>query len=103
MAIPASVMNDGRTELLAKEVTITNELGLHARSAAQIAGIAREGKGGVWLIKEDMVVDAASVIDILTLACGQGSGITVRVDCPEDLPVLDRIMALVEQKFGEEN
>jgi phosphocarrier protein HPr len=84
-----------------KRVTIVNELGLHARSAAQIAHIAREARSRVWIKKEDEIVDASEVIDILTLACGKGTAITLKIENLTDKKILDRIAALVEMGFRE--
>ncbi|GBC62775.1 HPr family phosphocarrier protein [Desulfonema ishimotonii] len=84
-----------------KEVFITNELGLHARSAAQIAEIAKNAESEVRIIRDGDSVDAKSIIDMLTLACAKGSRITIRIDSQSDLGVLNQIVALVECGFGE--
>ena len=52
--------------------TIRNELGLHARSAAQIAAIARNSATNVWIMKGDQRADASSIMDILTLTSWLG-------------------------------
>ena len=84
-----------------RQVTIVNELGLHARSAARIAQIAREARSRVWIKKGDNVVDASEVIDILTLACGKGTVINLEIEDGVDQKVVDRIADLVEMGFGE--
>ena len=93
-------MNKSDTKLL-KRVTITNDLGLHARSAAQIAKLARNVKSKMWLIKDGEMVDAASIIDILTLACPKGSKIILKIDDQSDLDILNDIAKLIERGFGE--
>jgi len=82
-------------------VTIVNELGLHARSAAQIADIAQNSIANVWIQKEDEKADASSIIDILTLACTKGTQITIIIEDLADLPVLNTIADLVNSGFGE--
>ncbi len=84
-----------------KRLTIVNELGLHARSAARIAQIAREARSRVWIKKGDEIVDASEVIDILTLVCGKGTAITLKIEDLTDKTILDRIVALVEMGFQE--
>ena len=86
-----------------KVVTIINELGLHARSAAQIAKIAGNSNAtaNVWLKKGDKVADAASIIDILTLACEKGTRITILIEDWADIDILNDIADLVESGFGE--
>ena len=84
-----------------RHTTIKNELGLHARSAAQIADIAQNSIANVWIQKEDEKADASSIIDILTLACAKETKITIIIEDPGDLPILDAIADLVDSGFGE--
>ena len=81
--------------------TINNDLGLHARSAAQIADIARNSIAKVWIQKEDEKADASSIIDILTLACGKGTQISIIIEDAGDLDILNAIGDLVDRGFGE--
>jgi phosphotransferase system HPr (HPr) family protein len=84
-----------------KIATIKNELGLHARSAAQIARIAGNSAAGVWLEKDDKTADASSIIDILTLACEKGTKIRIIVEDWADINILNAIVDLVDSGFGE--
>jgi phosphocarrier protein HPr len=93
-------MNRSKLDL-SREVTIVNELGLHARSAAKIAGLANRSKASVWIEKGDEKADASSIVDILTLACEKGTKITIRVENEADFNILDAITELVEGGFGE--
>jgi len=93
-------MNKSDNELF-KTVTIINDLGLHARSASQIAKLAQNVKSKVWIIKDGEKVDAASIIDILTLACPKGTKITLKIDDQSDLDILNDIAKLIESGFGE--
>lgn len=74
---------------------------MHARAAAVIAKIAQQAKAAVWITKEDEKVDASSIIDLLTLACVQGTTVTIMIDDPEDGRILNEIKALIEKGFGE--
>lgn len=93
-------MEDNRKGL-ARKATIVNELGLHARSAAHIAKIAQRATGRIWIMKDAMKVDAASVIDILTLEGFKGSTITIEIENPRDTELLAELVQLVESGFGE--
>ena len=84
-----------------KVATINNELGLHARSAAQIARIAGTSAANVWLKKNDKIADASSIIDILTLACEKGTKVTIIIEDLADINILDAIVDLVDSGFGE--
>ncbi|MFO8084128.1 MAG: HPr family phosphocarrier protein [Desulfobacterales bacterium] len=84
-----------------KEVEVVNELGFHARTAAQIAKLAQKATSKIWIIKDDEKVEASSIIDILTLACGKGCRVTFVIENQSDADILKDIVALVENGFGE--
>jgi len=86
---------------LHKVTTIKNELGLHARSAARIAEIARNSKGNVWVMKDDEKADASSIMDILTLVCEKGTKIRIIIEDSADTDILNAIVDLVDNGFGE--
>lgn len=86
---------------LSRDVVIINELGLHARSAAEIAKLAQNANSKVWLIREKERVDASSIIDILSLGCSKGSKITLKIDEDSDINILNKIIELVKKGFGE--
>ncbi len=89
------------SEEFSKEAVIVNPLGLHARPAAKIAAIAQNAKSDVWMIKNTEQADAKSIIDMLTLACPKGTAVTFRVCSLSDSNILDNIVKLVENGFGE--
>ena len=84
-----------------RTITIVNDLGLHARSAAKLAKLAETANGSVWITKNGHTADAASMLDILTLACPKGSAVTVSIEDEADIKILERIAALIRSGFGE--
>ena len=84
-----------------RHTTIVNELGLHARSAAQIADIAQNSIANVWIQKDDEKADASSILDILTLACPKETKITIIIEDLADIKILTAIVDLVDSGFGE--
>ena len=88
-------------QTLHKIAFIKNELGLHARSAAQIAEIARNSKGNVWLMKDDEKADASSILDILTLVGEKGTKIRIIIEDSADTDILNALVDLVDNGFGE--
>ena len=86
---------------LHRTVFIKNELGLHARSAAQIAQIAMKSKGNVWIMKNEERADASAIMDILTLVCEKGTKIKIIIEDPGDTDILNEIANLVDNGFGE--
>ena len=86
---------------LYKVTTIINELGLHARSGARIAEIARSSRGNVWVMKDTEKADASSVMDILTLICEKGTKIRIIIEDSADADILNAFVDLVDNGFGE--
>ena len=84
-----------------RKVLIQNELGLHARVAASIAKVAQLANSSVWMTKGRDKVDAASVIDLLTIACPKGSTVTLTIDSEADTKILHRIVEMMERGFEE--
>ncbi|CAB1058998.1 hypothetical protein D1BOALGB6SA_3756 [Olavius sp. associated proteobacterium Delta 1] len=84
-----------------KVAFIKNELGLHARSAAQIAEIAINSKGNIWVMKNEEKADASSIMDILTLVCEKGTKIKIIIEDSADTDILNAIVDLVDNGFGE--
>jgi len=94
------IMENNRKDFV-RDATIVNELGLHARSAAKIAKIAQRATGKIWIMKEASKVDAASVIDILTLEAITGSKISFTIEDRSDAEILSELIQLVRSGFGE--
>jgi len=86
---------------LTRQVTVNNQLGLHARSAAKIAKLAGRSKAAVWIQKGNAKADASSILDILTLECEKGSKITVGIENKSDSDILEAVVELVKGGFGE--
>lgn len=83
------------------QTTVVNALGMHARPAARIAGIAQDACGGVWLSDGNNVVDAASIIDILSLCADTGTTVLIYLEKEEDLDLADKIKNFFDIGFGE--
>jgi len=78
-----------------------NPLGLHARPAAIIAKIARTAEKSIWLGDGSHKVDAASVIEILTINGTKGKVLLLEAESEKDLPLLEAIAAAFKNGFGE--
>jgi phosphocarrier protein HPr len=86
---------------LKKSLRITNDLGLHARSAARIVELAGRFDARLYLSKDGNEVDGGSILSILSLACPKGSEITARVEGKDGTALLEELSELFERKFGE--
>ena len=86
---------------LKKTHIISNELGLHARSAAKIVELAGKYDARLYLGKDGCEVDGDSILSILTLACPKGTQVTVRVEGKDAEAFMEKLGELFEKKFGE--
>lgn len=94
-------MVKSRLDELTRQVVIVNDLGLHARAAAKIAKLAQNAQSNVWISRGDDPADASSVIDILSLACPKGTAVSISVEDPSDLDILEAIDQLIREGFEE--
>ncbi|MEA4855717.1 MAG: HPr family phosphocarrier protein [Solidesulfovibrio sp.] len=90
-----AVSEDG----LALRVRVLNDQGLHARPAAKLAQEAQKFGCDISLALGGEVVDAKSILDILTLAAGQGSELELRATGPEARDALVHLGTLIRNRF----
>ncbi len=74
---------------------------MHARPASKIAQMVDSAHSGVWLCANSIKVDAASIIDILTLCAVKGTTVVIEIENQKDKMVLDQIFDFFEAGFGE--
>lgn len=86
---------------MTRTLTIDNELGLHARAAARIVALAGQYNSRLFFEKDGHEVDGASILSILTLACPRGTEIQVRTVGEESEALMDALVHLFAQRFGE--
>ena len=90
------------TQVLRRQFTIYNKLGLHARSAAKIVQTTNQFQSRIRLYKNGQEADAKSILGILTLACPQGTRIEVHAEGADAAEAMEAIAVLFENNFGEE-
>jgi len=81
---------------------IKNNLGLHARAAAQLVQTANQFTSEVTLFKEDVEVNGKSIMGILLLAAPKGTEISVSIDGPDEEQAMQALTELIEDGFGED-
>ncbi len=87
-----------------KAVVIKNKLGLHARAASQIVIISNKYSSDVMIHNNDnMSANGKSVLGILTLTASLGTELTLDVEGPDAEELLEKLVELVNNKFGEKN
>ena len=81
---------------------IINQLGLHARPAALIAQTAGNFASAISLTKDDIKVDAKSIMGVMMLAAEHGSTLQLTVEGPDEQEAAAAIKQLLDDKFNEE-
>ena len=87
--------------MYAKEITVKNEVGLHARPATYFIQKANEFKSGIWVEKEERRVNAKSLLGVLSLGIVKGTAITVIADGANETEAVEALVALIDNNFGE--
>ncbi len=85
-----------------QDVEIKNKFGLHARPASLLVKLATSFQSEVQLVKEDMEVNAKSILGVMMLAAGPGNVITIVANGPDEEDAVRALAALVDSRFGEE-
>jgi phosphocarrier protein HPr len=88
--------------MTSRAVTVSNQLGLHARAAAKFVHIATRYQSQIRVGRENKVMDGKSIMGILLLAAPRGTTITISADGPDELAAVDALCGLVASGFGEE-
>lgn len=87
--------------MIERQVQIVNQLGLHARPAAEIVKTAAKFESNITLTRDDLEVNGKSIMGVMMLAAEFGSSITLRADGPDEDQAVDALAALVASKFRE--
>jgi phosphocarrier protein len=94
--------NDDPQLKSAKEITIMNRLGLHARPSAMFVKVCSRFRCEVWVEKDGERVNGKSIMGLMMLAAGHGSKLQISCEGPDAEKALGEIEALVARKFDEE-
>ena len=86
--------------MFGKEVTVKNEVGLHARPATFFIQKANEFKSSVWIEKDERRVNAKSLLGVLSLGIVGGTNIKIIADGSDEQIAVDGLVDLVEKMFA---
>lgn len=89
--------------MLKVKLKVVNQLGLHARAAAQLVRLAGSFQSNVELKRTDnsVVADAKSILSVLTLAAAKGTEIELKVEGIDEERALQLIEEIFRSGFGE--
>ena len=88
--------------MVEKIQTVKNRAGIHARPATLIAQLANKFTSEITLEKDSIVVNAKSIMGVITMAAGYNTTMTLKVDGPDESEAASAIENLFETKFDDE-
>ena len=87
--------------MVEKTVAVQNESGLHMRPAEMLVQAASKFEAEIHIVKDDLSVNGKSIMGVLMLAAEYGSQITIRAEGTDEQAALDRLIEIMNEKFGE--
>ncbi|HVE00358.1 MAG TPA: HPr family phosphocarrier protein [Sphingomicrobium sp.] len=87
---------------VSREVQITNKRGLHARASAKFVNMASELDAQIEVEKDGNRVCGTSIMGLMMLGAAMGDTVIIHVSGIEAEAALEKLVALVEDRFGED-
>ena len=88
--------------MLKRKITIVNKLGLHARAAAKFVTLASGFASEIQLQHGERKANGKSIMGVMMLAAAKGVRLEISAAGEDAEQALDRLEALVLQRFGED-
>ena len=88
--------------MIQQDIQVTNRLGIHARPAALIAQTACGFTCDIRLAKDNITVDAKSIMGVMMLAAECGSSVHLITDGADEKEAAAALKKLFDDKFNEE-
>ena len=87
--------------MVIREVTINNQVGLHARPATFFIQKANEFKSSIWIEKDERRVNAKSLLGVLSLGSVKGTSVNIIADGSDEEEAVDMLAELIDSGFAE--
>ena len=87
--------------MVSREVTIINNIGLHARPATFFIQKANTYSCSIWVEKDERKVNAKSLLGVLSLGIAKGMSINIIADGIDEDAAIESLCALINSGFEE--
>lgn len=87
--------------MFSKDVTVQNQVGLHARPATFFIQKANEFKASIWVEKDERKVNAKSLLGVLSLGITKGTTVNIIADGSDEEAAVNTLVDLVASNFVE--
>jgi len=88
--------------MISQSLVIINKLGLHARAAAKLTGVASRFSANSTLTANGKTVDCKSVMSLMLLAASQGTEISITAEGRDEDSAIEALCTLINNRFDEE-
>ena len=88
--------------MIEKTLVVKNRAGIHARPAALITQASNKFESEITLVKEDVSVNAKSIMGVIAMGAGYNTQLTMQVVGPDESEAASVIEELFNSKFEEE-
>jgi phosphocarrier protein HPr len=85
-----------------REVRINNQRGLHARASAKFVTLASGLDAQIEVEKDGHRVCGTSIMGLMMLGAAMGDSVIIHVDGLYAEAALEKLTALIEERFGED-
>ena len=89
--------------MVIREVTINNQVGLHARPATFFIQKANEFKSSIWIEKDERRVNAKSLLGVLSLGIVKGTSVNIIADGSDEEEAVDMLAELIDCGFENDD
>jgi phosphocarrier protein len=84
-----------------QDITVENQVGLHARPATFFIQKANEFKCSIWVEKDERRANAKSLLGVLSLGIVGGTTIRLIADGVDEQQAIEGLVKLIESGFNE--
>ena len=88
--------------MIQKQLTISNQLGLHARASMKLNDLANQFESTIYIQANSSKINAKDILEIMSLAASVGTTITLLCDGRDESSAIQAISDLINRKFDEE-
>jgi len=85
-----------------EKIIIQNKLGLHARASMKLINVAGRFQSDIFIQHDKIKTDAKDILNVMSLAANKGTEIEIITEGPDEDQAMDAIIALIKDRFGEE-
>ena len=82
--------------MIERTVVLASTHGLHARPAADLVRLASRFRSDMKLTKDDITVDAKSIMGVMMLAAECGSEVIITAEGPDEIEAVEIVAEFLE-------